>query len=177
MLAAAVSAETVTVENTSDGGWSVDEGTGCCAPTCYTPLVRTFDVASEFSVARVRLGLTALCFRDEVRARLISPTGASIEIVNGSGGPYFDYDVLLDSSSSNPLDDGDDDNTFSPYYERVAAPSTTLNAFAGLSTSGTWTLEVCSTANFGHFIRARLELESEELFSDGFESEDTDQCY
>ena len=176
MLAAGASAEIVAVENTSDGGWNVDEGTGCCTATCYAPLVRTFDVASEFHVARVRLGLAALCYREEVRARLISPTGANIEIINGSGGPYFDYGVLLDSSSLNPLDDGDDDNPFAPpFYTRIAAPITTLNAFAGLPASGIWTLEVCSTAGPGHFVRALLELEREVLFSDGFETGDPDQ--
>ena len=176
MLAAAASAETVVVENTTGGSYNVAEGTGCCTPTCYAPLVRTFDVASEFSVARVRLGLGVNCFREFFRARLISPTGANIEIINLSPGMGISYDVLLDSSSSNPLDDGEQDFPMDePFYERIAAPSTTLNAFAGLPASGTWTLEMCGTLLGGEFFRARLELEIEALFSDGFETGDSDQ--
>ncbi|MBZ0088810.1 MAG: proprotein convertase P-domain-containing protein, partial [Thermoanaerobaculia bacterium] len=144
------------------------------AGSCGAPTVRTFDVNSHLTIHTATLGLDVYAvYRNRLRARLVSPQGAEIELLGGLGGENITFDVLLDSRSSNPLDDGDHDNYNEPFFDRVARPITNLAAFRDEDAYGTWKLMIyCVSGCSGVFHRARLEVSSADLFADGFESSD-----
>ncbi len=126
---------------------------------CAAPLSRTFTVTENFTINDLNVGFNAShTRRGELRVTLQSPAGTSVQIIASSGDTDDNYDVLLDSASGNALDDNNIDNTASPFYDRTAAPSNSLNAFNGQSSLGTWTMTICDSVatTTGTFNRARL---------------------
>lgn len=119
---------------------------------CSSPAVLTIDVGDAFTVGDVDVGINLNHERrGDVFISLESPTGTTVELIEDPNveDPSDDYDVRVDDVSPNPRDDGDDDNTAYPYYERTIAPVTLylnsggLNAFEGEAAAGTWQLRVC----------------------------------
>ncbi len=152
--------QTTTVTNTYDNTTS---GTIDGATTCGAPLVRTFVVPDTFTVNSVLLGFNAShTYRGDIQATLESPAGTRVQVINSNGGDGDNnYDMLLDDSSANPLDDGGADTVAAPFYDRTAGPSNSMGAFNGESSNGTWTLEMCdvfATEDDGTFNRAQLQL-------------------
>ncbi|EKV03553.1 conserved repeat protein [Leptolyngbya sp. PCC 7375] len=153
-------AATYTYDNTSSGAIS-NTTTSCVSPA--SPLVRTFTVGDNFTVQDVNLGFNAdHAYRGDIQVTLRHPDGTSVQVIasNGSDGSAG-YDVLLDSSSANALNDGNADTTATPLYDRTAAPSNSLASFNGKASNGTWTLEVCDTfsSDDGTFNSAQLILD------------------
>ena len=99
-------------ENTTTG---VIDGT----TTCAAPIVRTFVISGsdDFTVDNLNVGLTIFHnYRGDIQATLQSPLGTTATIVATDGfNGFFDYDVLLDSASANPLNDGLNDNAVAPF--------------------------------------------------------------
>ncbi|NEO47314.1 MAG: hypothetical protein F6K55_25605, partial [Moorea sp. SIO4A3] len=115
--------------------------------TCgSSPIVRTFNVTDNFTVQDVNLGFNAdHTWRGDLRVTLQHPDGTSVDVISNTGGSADGFDVLLDSNSGNSLDDGNDDDTAAPLYDRTVAPSNSLAVFNGKTSNGTWTLEICDS--------------------------------
>jgi subtilisin-like proprotein convertase family protein len=126
-----------------------------CAPT------RTFNVPDSLTISDVNLGVNCTHpFRGVVRVRLTSPASTVVTLTAFNGSDFDNnIDVLFDSASSNPFDDGNDDDTAAPLYDRTVGTTQSLNAFNGQNSAGTWTLELCDIstgAGPGTFNSARL---------------------
>jgi hypothetical protein len=129
-----------------------------------TQSVNIANVGDHFTLSDVDLGFSANNnWRSDIQAILRSPAGTEVKVIDDPNGFTDDrdnYDVLLDDASGNPLDDGNNDDTAAPFYDRTATPSNPLSAFNGQDAFGTWTLKLCD--DFGDFagtyIRSRLIL-------------------
>lgn len=129
---------------------------------CSNPFVRTITVTDEFTVNDLDVGLTiSHIYRSDIRATLESPAGTRVQLLGGWYDSNDNYDLLLDSDSANPLNDGDDDPVAAPYYDRTAAPADSLAAFTGERAVGDWRLEICNTyfTNNNTFHRAQLRFD------------------
>ncbi len=156
---------TVTYENTDTTSNTIDNVT----TPCWTgSLSRTFSVSESMTITDVNVGVNVThTYRGDLRMRLTSPNATTANFIWGSGANRKNYDVLVDSDSANGLDDGDDDNVASPYYENertahpdtgASAPNNALDAFDGETSNGTWTLEICdaSAGDSGTYNRAKI---------------------
>ena len=149
-----VEAQSVTYDNTTSAAITSN--------SCSSPIVRTFNVTDNFTVQDVNLGFNAdHSFRGDIRVTLQHPDGTSVDVISNTGGSADGFDVLLDSNSGNSLDDGNDDNTAPPLYDRTVAPSNSLAVFNGKTSNGTWTLEICDSfdSDDGTFNSAQLILD------------------
>lgn len=135
-------------------------------------ILREFQVGESFTVGDVDFGFNANHVnRDEIWAFLISPSGTRVELTSDDllQPPIQNYDMLLDDSSTNPINDGSSDDTGEPYYDRDAKPFRPLSAFNGEDSLGTWVLEVCDKLpliNYGTYNRSRLILRDDALTAD-----------
>ncbi|MFH1086329.1 MAG: hypothetical protein V1772_11280, partial [Chloroflexota bacterium] len=144
----------------------VEQATNAAIPGCAAPLEVTFNVTPTFPVGEVRLGLNATHpHRDDIRAELIAPDGATVPAIVGEGSVvavYANYDVqLYDGAGSGLHAFRGDDDVAPPHYGREARPSAPLDAFVGRQSQGNWKLRVCDTdlsANTGAYHRAQLTL-------------------
>ncbi len=142
------------------------------SPCPSGPLTRTFVVPESFIVGDVDLGVNLdHTWRGSLDVFLVSPTGTSVEVIDGNvGGTAADnFDVLLDSASGAQVQNPTNDVTAAPYYDRIAGPQNSLNAFNGQQANGVWTLQICdrSGPNDGYFNRAQLRLTETLLASIG----------
>ncbi len=145
------------------------------------PLVRTIEVTDDVLVNDLNVGVNLRhTWRGDARVTLISPSGTSVDIVALPTSDSSDHlDVLLDSASSNALDNNLTNNTNSPYYERTAGPSNSLDAFNGEAALGTWTLQIvdlqagASSERVGTFNRARLDIDGTAVGAQVIEYETT----
>ena len=115
-------------------------------------VVRTFDVASNSTVADLDLGLDVdHSWRGDVRATLTSPgpNGVSRVVVapDVTGTGQFDnYRIRLDDEATVLINQGShaaNTPTTAPSYRDRVRPSNPLDAFDGVAAGGTWTLELC----------------------------------
>jgi uncharacterized repeat protein (TIGR01451 family) len=146
---------TATYEDVPPAGIAFNES----SYPCSNPLSRTYNVAESLTITDVNFGFNAShTYRGDIRVTLISPSGTSVIIINNGGDSRDNYDLILDSSSGNPLNDGSNDNVASPYYDRIAAPSNSLNAFNGQNSAGTWTVRICDnvSGDNGTYYRSQL---------------------
>ncbi|MCP4963768.1 MAG: DUF11 domain-containing protein, partial [bacterium] len=113
---------------------------------CSAPTTVSLSVSDNFAVSDVTLGFTASHgWRSDIRLDLISPLGNTTQLMPGDrSDSNRNYDVLFDATSTNPLNDGDRDQSRVPDYERSVA-GIGLASFAGEPSQGTWTLEICDT--------------------------------
>ncbi len=150
-----VAAQSVVYDNTTTAAINSN--------TCISsPIVRTFNVTDNFTVQDVNLGFNAdHTSRNDLRVTLQHPDGTSVQVISNTSSSANGFDVLLDSNSGNSLDDGDNDDTAAPLYDRTAAPSNSLDAFNGKTSNGTWTLKICDSGfgDEGTFNSARLVLD------------------
>ncbi|NEO12279.1 MULTISPECIES: SdrD B-like domain-containing protein [Moorena] len=153
-----VEAQSVTYDNTTSAAITSN--------SCSSPIVRTFNVTDNFTVQDVNLGFNAdHTWRGDLRVTLQHPDSTSVDVISNTGGSADGFDVLLDSNSGNSLDDGDNDDTAAPLYDRTVAPSNSLAVFNGKTSNGTWTLEICDSVggDEGTFNSARLVLDGTAL--------------
>ena len=110
-------------------------------------VTRTFTIDQDLVVTDVNLGLNiSHASRGQVRVTLKSPTDiTATTIVSNSNDTYDNYDVWIDDSSSNPLNDGNNDNVGTPYFDRTAGPTPdgSLDGFNGKPAFGVWTVFIC----------------------------------
>ena len=153
---------TSTFSNTTSGTIS---GT----TVCTTPLVRTFAVGSNFTVADVNIGILAThSWRGDLQFTLQSPTGTRVQLTNGDTQSISgdNFNVLLDDAATQLVNtDGANRNhsTSAPPYQNTYQPRSLLSAFDGETSAGTWRLEICDlypAADNGQFVRADLYLRS-----------------
>ncbi|MEM6475835.1 MAG: proprotein convertase P-domain-containing protein [Pseudomonadota bacterium] len=138
--------------------------------TCGAPLVRTFVVGDSFTVGDVNLGFFAThTWRGDIRLTLEAPDGTRVQLVNGDANSTSgdNLNVLLDDSagttvnSTNPT--GAHSTANPPPFENTFSPNSALSAFSGVSSAGTWRLEICDifpSADVGTFQLAQLQLTS-----------------
>lgn len=110
-------------------------------------ITRTFQVTEDLMVTDVNLGINlSHASRGQVQVTLKSPTDTTATtIINSSDDTYDNYDLWVDDSSSNSLNDGGNDSVAAPYFDRTVGPSTngTLDSFNGKATLGEWTVFIC----------------------------------
>lgn len=120
---------------------------GDCPATDFSII----NVPDNLLITDINIGFNAtILYRHHVTATLVSPSGTSVILTtngaySGASPSISNWDVLFDEASSNPLNDGDSDDTSSPYYEneRTANPSGNLDDFNGENAMGEWRLYVC----------------------------------
>jgi len=179
LLAVATLLAGFAVPNTAQGAVYVYEsstGNGDTIPVAGTDarcdagieaLSVTFEVPDSFSVTSVAVGINAShSDRDQIRATLVSPLGASTLVVltQGGGGTLANYDIMIAPTpdpSGTAQSDGDGDPVAEPYFHRLVTRNTLATEFDGDQASGTWTLRVCDrvSGTSGTLNRARLVLE------------------
>ncbi|HEV7667818.1 MAG TPA: C25 family cysteine peptidase [Thermoanaerobaculia bacterium] len=166
-IAGPVVALTYTYTNTTTGTVNFSAAAAGAAG-CATPLVRTFAVADSFTVSQVGLGFNLdHVNRGDIRITLVAPGGTSLQLIAGTAGAGGDaddnFDILLSSNTEGALDDADTDPTAAPFFNRLVAVANIDTTFAGVASSGTWTLNICdinNNATNATFNRAYLILAS-----------------
>jgi subtilisin-like proprotein convertase family protein len=131
---------------------------------CLFPFTRTFTISDHFIVTDLNVGFVAEhAYRSDIRLVLQSPEGTRVELITEFYTEVEDenanYNILLDSDVTAPLDDGDDDDTGAPYYARSVAPGNSLHAFTGERAYGQWTLEICDGGILDSGIYQRSQLQ------------------
>ncbi len=130
--------------------------------SCNGQLVRSFAVATSYTISDVDIGiLLNHTYRRDLRLTLISPQGTSVQLTRNSGGSADNLNVLFDdAAASNISTHTADDSTAGPVppYASTFIPRRTLSDFNGQNAQGTWTLQICDSANgdTGTFLRADL---------------------
>ena len=143
----------IVAENIIDNGCSSGNG-----------VTRTFNITDDIVISDVNLGINiSHATRGQLKVTLQAPGDATATtIVNTSTDSHDNYDVLIDDSSGNPINDNDNDLVASPYYDRTAGPSTngSLDSFNGVRALGTWTVFICdnTTNTTGAVNLVRLDL-------------------
>ncbi len=163
----AITAQTPLIQ-TSGTEYSYETVPSAAISTCNTLTTSTIDVFDNYSFIDVNVGINVShTNRGKLRFWLTSPAGTRVPLKDytsnggGSSDSYDNFDVVFDSSSPNPMNDGNNDNVASPYYERSVGTHNPLTAMNGESSLGTWTLEACSSGNGGTLNRWQLELTEE----------------
>lgn len=149
---------------------NTDSGTVNSRTTCTRPLVRTFDVGSNYVIGKVELGVFAThTWRGDLRITLQSPNGTRVQLVDGDTNTTSgdNFNVLLSDDGTQLVNtDGATVNhsaTSPPPFQHNFIPNAPLNAFSGQSSVGTWRLEICDQytgADSGDFRYAALFLTS-----------------
>ena len=108
-------------------------------------------MTDDLLVEDINLGLNINhASRGQLRVTLKAPGDASATtIVNTSTDTYDNYDVLIDDASTSNLNDGSNDTTAAPFYDRTAGPNVngSLDSFNGKLTQGTWTVFICDNVS------------------------------
>ena len=149
--------------------------------TCAAPLIRTFTVPTteDFTITDLNIGFTAdHTYRGDIRVSLLSPALTSVTfIASNNGDADNNYDILVDSASTNPIDDGDADDTTAPLYDRTTTSSSSLSVLNGqrsvgvdingVAIPGIWTMRICdvfSGSDNGTFRDAELQFQGNPNF-------------
>jgi len=154
---------TTTYVNTTNGAISG-------ATPCTSPLVRTFVVGDVFTVADVDLGVFIThTWRGDAQITLEAPDGTRVQLVDGDANSTSgdNFNVLLDDSAAQTVNTdsatGAHSTAAPPPFDNTFSPNSALSAFNGVSSNGTWTLEICDIftgADDGTFQHAELYLTS-----------------
>ena len=133
---------------------------GACEPGDL--LIRTYAVQEDLVVAEIGLGLNMdHPLRADVRAWLVAPSGAWVNLLDG-GAQARNYDMLLgDAAPLAAARDRGDHLTALPLYGQHRRPSQPLGALAGEQAQGYWHLVLCDAypeEDEGLYNRSRLIL-------------------
>jgi uncharacterized repeat protein (TIGR01451 family) len=144
-------------------GGTIPNATSGSVPYCETyPMSRYFLVTNHFHVTDVELGVNLdHASRGEIRGGLTSPDGTYYELIAvNTGDSNHNYDILLDADGGTALNDGNNDDTGTPYYDRTVLQAN-LNNFELADAFGGWHLTLCDNvvdSTGGTFGRADLFL-------------------
>ena len=157
-----VTASSVSAQSYSDaplGGIAIDDLT-----TCSAPIVRNISVPDSFTISDVDFGFNANhTYRGDIQVTLQHPDGTRVTVIASSNDSDDNYDLELSDGAGGAIDDGNIDNTASPFYDRIVSPSSALSAFNNKNSSGTWKVEICDTFSAldnGTYNQSRLTLTS-----------------
>lgn len=142
---------------------------GDTAACTGTQVVRSFEVGRGGSITDVDLGMDANhSWRGDIRARLTSPQGTTVEVLTAdtdTSGNYDNYRIRLDDGAAVAVNTGShavNTSTAAGRYADRVRPSNPLSAFNGQNPQGTWTLSLCDAfpdQDNGVFLRATLFVE------------------
>jgi subtilisin family serine protease/subtilisin-like proprotein convertase family protein len=115
------------------------------------------DVPDSFAISDLNVNLSVdHTYVSDLRIRLISPSGTSVQLVNRRGGARDNLRVQFDDEATSAIGaaTGDLSGTF--------RPETALSAFDGQNARGRWTLEVTDVASWdvGKFNSLTLQFNS-----------------
>jgi subtilisin-like proprotein convertase family protein len=147
------------VDNASSGSTAIGSGTSCASP-----LIRTINVSDSYAVGDVKIGfIIQHAWRGDVQITVTSPSSTSAIVVASAGGDdNLNWNIELDDTSSNPLDNNFDHSTVASPHQYTVGPSNPLSAFDGENVNGNWTFSYCDTftgADDGNLLRAELIVE------------------
>ena len=141
--------------------------------TCASVLTRTINVPDSFLVGDVNVGIVIdHAYRSDLVLTLTSPTGDSVEIINGvpsiTDNAADDFNVLLDSGTAISLGQSNIHDAFANYPQYTRVPTVVLNGnlnvvsldpFNYKAANGTWTLSMCDkfAPDAGTFLRFQLD--------------------
>ena len=134
---------------------------------CTTPLLRTFNVTTSFTISDVNLGVVmSHTYRGDLRFSLVGPDGTRIALQTNIGASRDNENVLFDDAAASAItahtaaNDTATATTVAPPYQRTFRPATALSAYNGKNALGTWTLEICDSLNAdaGTFFHSTLHL-------------------
>lgn len=138
-------AQTTTYVSGADGALN-ETGTACA-----NPLIRNFSVGSNFTVSDVDVGIYAThTWRGGLQMTLQSPAGTRVQIVDGDliNVDGDNFNVRLNDGGTQVVNtDGDGTNHSTanpPPFQHDFVSNSSLSAFVGESSSGTWRLEICN---------------------------------
>ena len=144
--------------------------TGTFTNNTGSPEVHVINVPSSGTILDLNVGMNLEhAWRGDVRVTLQSPNGTRVEIIAlPTNDSASHFDVLLEDTSTNNLDDGTNNNTSTPNFEsdRIAAPSNVLSAFNGEGQQGDWRFEFvdldigATNDRIGTFNLAKIQIET-----------------
>jgi uncharacterized repeat protein (TIGR01451 family) len=130
---------------------------------CTTPLTRTFNVTTHYTVSDVNLGvLYSHTYRGDNIITLRGPNNVSVQVVNQVGGGAANYNATVDDEAASGIANytAGETNLTAPPYANSYRPTNPLSALDGQDAFGTWTLQICDNGNAdsGTYTRADLYL-------------------
>ena len=162
------------INNTTSGNFNVNNA--FCGNNQF--LIRSFSVNNNFSVSGVTLGLNVTHpYRGAIAGILQSPSGTTAQFLGIDGADTNDnYDILL-RNGGGAANDGTNDNTGTPFYDRSVNPFSPFSVFSGEQAIGTWNLYLCDggSNNTGTFNRSQLTLSSLSNTVSGFAFDDVNK--
>ncbi|MDP3905666.1 proprotein convertase P-domain-containing protein [Novosphingobium sp.] len=164
-FASAAGAQTVTryTNSTDSAVNAINEA----ATPCSNTFKRTFSVGSNYTISDVNIAvLLAHTYRGDLVMYLRSPAGTRIQLTNGANaGAAQNFNGTFDDEAGTAITSYTANaaataTTVVPPYATSFSPSSSLTAFDGQSSSGTWTLEICDQygGDSGTFYQADLYL-------------------
>jgi subtilisin-like proprotein convertase family protein len=131
---------------------------------CSNPLVRTFVVTDNFTLARAKVRLNiAHTLRGDLNVTLQSPKGTKVTLLY-DGTKAKNYDVLLDDASATlDRDDTADHDLASPSYKNQRGGYGLLSTLKDETATGTWKLTICDafpTSDDGTYNQSQLTLQA-----------------
>ena len=128
---------------------------------CATPLTRTFNVTTHYTVSDVNLGvLFSHTYRGDNIITLRGPNNVSVQVVNQVGAGAANYNATVDDEAASGIANytAPETNLTAPPYANSYRPANPLSALDGQDAFGTWTLQICDNGNAdsGTYTRADL---------------------
>ena len=121
---------------------------------CATMLTDTITVPEAQYVYRLTVGLNiSHTYRSDLKISLRSPDGTILLLLDGDGGSYQNFDVVLDRDAFAPPGGppGDNNHDYAPpYYDYSWQAQDDLIMFNNLYAQGDWTLEFCDAVGGGN---------------------------
>ncbi len=137
-----------------------------CNQPVASQIVRTINVASNYTVRDVNLGIFLThTYRSDLRIFLTSPAGTTVTVMtwtgNVQGGDNLNdlFDDEAATAITGHLAAADDPTAPTPPpYSHSFRPSNPLSVFDGQNAAGNWSLRICDAVgtDSGNFVRADL---------------------
>jgi subtilisin-like proprotein convertase family protein len=127
---------------------------------------RTFQVTQTQPLVNIEVGLVVQHpFRSDVAARLWSPSGKQVKLIEPGGAVAAqNYNLLLtDMADETAVEDWQSHTLNPPQFQERRKPAEPLQNLAGESPAGSWTLVVCDlhpAKDTGEYLGGRLVLHS-----------------
>ncbi len=155
----AARAQTIQYSDVPAGGIAFNETSAPCA----TPVTRTFNVTTHYTVSDVNLGvLYSHTYRGDNIITLRGPNNVSVQVVNQVGAGADNYNAIVDDEAASGVANytANETNLTAPPYANNYRPSNVLSALDNQDAFGTWTLQICDNGNgdSGTYSRADLYL-------------------